>query len=77
MKSRVTRKRFGSSNENRASHFASPSGGEIICIYANCVGVNCITWHSEMTVVRLCMVLCHIWIESVVKAIKLTVFPAG
>lgn len=28
MKSRVTSRRFGSANENRASHFASPSGRE-------------------------------------------------
>lgn len=49
MKSRVTSKRFGSTNENRASHFASPIGRETICMYANSVWVNCITWHSVMT----------------------------
>lgn len=49
MKSRVTSKRFGSTNENRASHFASPIGRETICMYANSVWVNCITWHWIMT----------------------------
>lgn len=52
MKSRVTSKRFGSTNENRASHFASPIGRATICMYANSVWVNCITWHSVMT--KLC-----------------------
>lgn len=54
MKSRVTSKRFGSTNENRASHFASPIGREMICMYANSVWVNCITWHSVMT--KLCWI---------------------
>lgn len=54
MKSRVTSQRFGSTNENRASHFASPIGREKICMYANSVWVNCITWHSVMT--KLCWI---------------------